>query len=149
MSHVRQQIREAVQAELIKQDVADGCVYTGWTIPLDSKLPAVTVYTNTESSSRDTSSALRRVIELEVHGFAEAVIDADGQSDVCDALDALAVAIEPHVTTANLCTYGVLRTTLTTTNHELDGDGDTPRGHIAMVYEIEYRTAVDDPETTA
>lgn len=136
MSHVRTQIRDAVVTALA--DI-EATVYASRYLPIEEPdLPALLVYTNTESIVGDDLDHLTRTIDLVV----EIVVQAQ---DIDAEVDALLVGIEQAL---NAETLGGLVMVLLPANIEVSmrAEGAQPVGRARVTFQATYRTAFADPE---
>ena len=145
MAHVRKQIRDRV-ASILKTNVSlvKKRVYTTRVHPLnDTNLPAISVYTGSESSDRLNAG----VTDL----FRELTLDIDiyvrETSKFYDDVDAIAVQVEEALandfTLNGLAKFNVL----TSTEIQFDGEADQILGIAKLTYSIRYVTAINDVET--
>jgi len=145
MAHVRKQIRDRV-ASILKTNVSlvKKRVYTTRVHPLnDTHLPAISVYTGSESSDRLNAG----VTDL----FRELTLDIDiyvrETSKFDDDVDAIAVQVEEALandfTLNGLAKFNVL----TSTEIQFDGEADQILGIAKLTYSIRYVTAINDVET--
>ena len=146
MSHVRQQIREAVAT------IVTGLTTTGTNVFQSrvynvqvTELPCLLVYTKDEivGPEQGTMIAMQRTLTLTIEGKAKAIADLD------DTLDDIAKEVEIAVS-ADI-TIGALAHSifLDSTSIELSGDGDQPIGSVSLNYIVDYMTPFGDPETVA
>ena len=146
MSHVRTQIRAAVKARLLGLRTTGNVVHTTqiYSVP---ELPALLVYTFSETSVLDNKKGrpidLMRTLELRVEGLAAT---ADGE--LSDTLDRIASEVETAMVSD--LTFGglALRTHLTNTEFGFTPEGEKQHGMVRLTYQVVYRTAENDPETT-
>jgi len=144
MAHVRKQIRDAVvtllkaNVSLVSRRVFSSRVYA-LTTP---DLPAVTVYTGSESSSLMTIGArtMSRELSLQVDLYVRFVDTFD------DKVDAIAVQVEEAI--ANDFSIGGLAKSavLTSTEIEYSGEAEQPIGIARLTFSIQYITTINDVE---
>lgn len=136
MSHVRTQIRSAVEA-LLAGVSADVLVERAYPVDPD-RLPALAVFIRNESIAGGGVGALDRRVEIIVDCLAKG-------ADVDARLDELLVAAETRLALQSL---GVLTLPLTPSRIEFDvnAEGAVPIGRARLTYEARYRTSPTDPE---
>jgi len=138
--HARRRLREAFESILVGANVASGRVYTGRTT-LRSTLPHVDIYTPTEQAERLSTDALGREVTVTVRGYVEGAAPDD-------ALDDLAEDIESAINLAALrAVLRVMQVTLSATDSDVSGEGETPLGIVEMRYTVMLITPPDDPAT--
>ena len=144
MAHVRKQIRDRV-AEKLKSDVSlvKRRVFTTRVHPLnDTNLPAISVYTGSESSERMNLGVTDIIRELTL----DVDIYVRETSKFDDDVDAIAVQVEESLagdfTINGLAKFSVL----TSTEIQFDGDADQILGIAKLTYLIRYVTAIGDVE---
>ncbi len=144
MAHVRKQIRDRV-AEKIKSDVSlvKRNVFTTRVHPLnDTNLPAISVYTGSETSERMNAGVTDIIRELTL----DVDIYVRETSKFDDDVDAIAVQVEESLagdfTINGLAKFSVL----TSTEIQFDGDADQILGIAKLTYSIRYVTAIGDVE---
>lgn len=145
MSHVRQQIRDAIATTVTGLATTGAAVYRmrKWALD-DSKLPALCVYTGDETSSLITvgSRTLRRVNNVVVEGYCKGASTA-----VSDVLDTISMEVEEAIA-ANFTLDGLAKSTiLTGTEVDLNVQGEYAIGSVRLIYSVEYITAIGDVET--
>lgn len=144
MSHVRQQIRIAIEARLT------GLATTGARVHLSriytvADVPALLIYASDEESELDTSgrpAKLRRFLDIQIQGLA-----GTADSSLDDTLDEIAKEVEVAVNSDTTFGGQVQRARLTQTEFSLVGDGEKQFGSVRLNYRMQYRTAENDPET--
>jgi hypothetical protein len=145
MAHVRKQIRDKV-ASILKSNVGlvKRRVYTTRVHPLnDTNLPAISVYTGTETSQRMNLGVtdVIRELALEVDVYVRETSKFD------DDVDAIAVQVEEAMA-GNFTLDGLAKfVVLTSTQIQFDGDADQILGVAKLTYSVEYVTPIDDVET--
>jgi len=145
MAHVRKQIRDRV-AEKIKSDVSlvKRNVFTTRVHPLnDTNLPAISVYTGSETSERMNAGVTDIIRELTL----DVDIYVRETSKFDDDVDAIAVQVEDSLggdlTINGLAKFSVLQST----EIQFDGEADQILGIAKLTYSIRYVTAIGDVET--
>lgn len=147
MSHVRQQIRDAVVDAVMLLNTTHRSVYKTRVYPMDrASLPGLCVYTSSESIEPSTIGGLKsvsaylRTLVVNVEAYAKATTDLD------NVLDSIAVEVETAM--ANNSTLNGLVEDVILTSTEIDimgGDSEQPVGVLRLSYDIIYRTTLADP----
>jgi len=138
MAHPRQEIRHAVATQLTGATAAGTRVFRTRVLPYKRvELPALAVYTPTETVNVDVDTApreLERSPELVIEG----AVKAAGSENVDDALDAMALEIENALHADP--TFGGVAADAVLSSTELDiiEDGDTLVGLVKLTYKVEY-----------
>jgi hypothetical protein len=145
MAHVRKQIRDKV-ADLLKANVSlvKRRVYTTRVHPLnDTNLPAISVYTGTETSQRLQGGVtdMIRELSLEIDCYVRETSSFD------DDVDAIAVQVEEAMATKFTLDGLAKFTVLTSTQIQFDGDADQILGVAKLTYSVQYVTPINDVET--
>jgi hypothetical protein len=145
MAHVRKQIRDKV-ADLLKTNVGlvKRRVYTTRVHPLnDTNLPAISVYTGTETSQRLQAGVtdMIRELSLEIDCYVRETSSFD------DDVDAIAVQVEEAMATKFTLDGLAKFTVLTSTQIQFDGDADQILGVAKLTYSVQYVTPINDVET--
>ena len=145
MAHVRKQIRDKV-ADLLKANVnlVKRRVYTTRVHPLnDTNLPAISVYTGTETSQRLQGGVtdMIRELSLEIDCYVRETSSFD------DDVDAIAVQVEEAMATKFTLDGLAKFTVLTSTQIQFDGDADQILGVAKLTYSVQYVTPINDVET--
>lgn len=145
MSHVRQQIRDRVATVVTGLPTTGANVYKTRRYALDdSKLPAICVYTMDESSSLITigSRTLRRVINVAID-----IVIKGSSTTVSDALDTICVSAEEAMA-ADFTLNGLVKSSvLTSTEIDVNVEGEKSIASARLVYAVEYVTSITDVET--
>lgn len=145
MAHVRQQIRDAVATTLTSAvSLVSSRVYTTRVHPLnEANLPAISVYTGSESSERYNVGVtdINRTLSLEIDIY----VRETGTFD--DDVDAIAVQVEEAM--AGDFTIGglVKSSVLISTAIQFDGEADQILGVAKLTYQVRYVTSLTDVET--
>lgn len=147
MSHVREQIRDAVVLAVTYLDSTARRVFRSRVYPMDSEsLPGICVYTQNESSSPYTVGGLKsvttylRIMSVSVEAYAKAGTDLD------NTLDDIAVEIETAIATNAALNALVEDVVLSSTEIDImGGDTELPVGVLKLSYDITYRTTLADP----
>lgn len=145
MSHVRTQIRDRIATLVTGLPSTGSSVYKMRKYALDdSKLPAICVYTTDESSGLITvgTRTLRRVINAIVEIYAK------GSSvTISDTIDGICVSAEEAIA-ADFGLNGLAKSCiLTSTETDVNVEGENGIGTARLVYAIEYVTSIGDVET--
>ena len=146
MSHVRQQIREAVAVIVTSLTTTGANVFQSRVYNVQaSELPCLLVYTKDESvgPEQGTMLAMQRSLTLTIEGKAKATADLDDTLD--DIAKEVEIAVAADITIGALAHSIFLESTLI----ELSGDGDQPIGNVSLNYIVNYMTPFGDPETVA
>lgn len=145
MAHVRKQIRDKV-ASILKSNVGlvKRRVYTTRVHPLnDTNLPAISVYTGTETSQRMNFGVTDMIRELAL----EIDVYVRETSKFDDDVDAIAVQVEEAMAD-NFTLDGLAKfVVLTSTQIQFDGDADQILGVAKLTYSVQYVTPINDVET--
>ena len=144
MSHVRQQIREAVETRITGLTTAGTNVFSSRVYALgEAKLPALTIYTKDESAGiSNMARDLKRTLTIVIEGYAK------GTANLDDTLDTIAAEVEGAMgSDGSLNGVGKI---IGLTGTEVDivgGDTDKPVGVVRLSYNIVYLTSAADAET--
>jgi len=145
MAHVRKQIRDKV-ASILKSNVGlvKRRVYTTRVHPLnDTNLPAISVYTGTETSQRMNFGVTDMIRELAL----EIDVYVRETSKFDDDVDAISVQVEEAMAD-NFTLDGLAKfVVLTSTQIQFDGDADQILGVAKLTYSVQYVTPINDVET--
>lgn len=145
MSHVRNQIRNRIATLVTGLPVTGANVYKMRKYALDdSKLPAICVYTTDESSGLITvgTRTLRRVINVMVE-----VLAKGSSVTISDTIDNICVSVEEAIA-ADFGLDGLAKSTiLTSTETDVNIEGENGIGSARLVYAVEYVTSIGDVET--
>lgn len=145
MAHVRKQIRDQI-ASVLASDVSlvSGRVYQSRVYPLhEAKLPAITVYTGSETSSLMVMGAktLARTASIMVDAYVRATANLD------DDMDAIAVQIEEAIAD-DFTVNGLAKdAVLVSTDIDFSGEAEQPVGVVRLSYAVRYVTAIENVET--
>ena len=145
MAHVRKLIRDNITTTLTGLATTGSNVFQTRLFPLgESKLPALCIYTNTESTEYGTIKLPRtqvRTLEVIVEAY---VKDASGLDN---ALDAIAVEIEEALHT-DVTRGGYAKDTkITSFDADYTGEGEQSVGIGRFTISIIYVTIENDIET--
>jgi hypothetical protein len=142
VKHVRQKIRERVQADLLA--LAGGRVYSSRVYP-DTTLPAIGIYANTEESGAENDSLTvprryTRNLDIVIE------IKATAAANVDDAVDDLAAQVEALLAADRTLNSLATDTELVSTAHSQTA-GERPLMVARLTYRVWYRTNASDAET--
>jgi hypothetical protein len=145
MAHVRKSIRDRFVSTLDSNvTLVSNRVYANRVYPLtDASLPAITVYTGSETSSRYNVGItdLNRELTVEVDIYVKAISTFD------DDVDAIAVQVEEAIAsdfTVNSLAKGA---TLVSTEINFSGEAEQPVGIAKLTFSVRYVTSMTDVET--
>ena len=147
MSHVRQQIRDDIVTTLTGLTTTGSNVFRSRIFPLEeTNLPALCIYTKSETSEYDTIGlprSVNRVLDVAVEAYVKGVSNYD------NTLDTIAVQMEEAI--AADITLGGLAKDAQITAFEADfaGDGEQPVAVGRFTVTVDYRTVENDVETAA
>ena len=147
MSHVRQQIRDDIVTTLTGLTTTGSNVFRSRIFPVEeTNLPALCIYTKSETSEYDTIGlprSVNRVLDVAVEAYVKGVSNYD------NTLDTIAVEMEEAI--AADITLGGLAKDAQITAFEADfaGDGEQPVAVGRFTVTVEYRTVENDVETAA
>ncbi len=145
MTHVRQQIREAVIPLVVASGVAAANVRESRRYPhAKDALPAATVFSETETVQRDDmGGGLARELALKVRFFRR-----DTAQGLEDGLDQMAADFEAqwgaNPTLGGLAADSVL----SEVEFDIATDGDTDIGAVTLEYRVLYYTNQSNAEAT-
>jgi len=147
MPHVRKSIRDNITTTLTGLATTGSNVYQTRFFPLaEAKLPALTIYSRSETSDYATITIPRSVMH-EAEFVVEAYVKAT--SGVEDTIDAIAVeiaeALASDVTRSSLAKD----TRVTDFAFDFSGEGDQPVGIATFTVIVDYVTLENDLETAA
>jgi len=145
MAHVRQTIREYFGTQLTGLTTTGANAFESRVYPMQSaKLPALIIYTTTESSEEQSFSSRRvqtRMLSVEVQGFVRAISNFD------DTLDTIAKEIEVAILDDPTLGGLAINTQLISTQADYSGEAEQPVGTIRLTFDVQYRTETGQPET--
>jgi hypothetical protein len=142
--HVRQQIREHVGTILTGLTSTGDRVYQSRVWPLNADtMPALLVYTTTETSETDTMGptlTLNRELVLIVEAYVRNITVYDDLIDtICSEIE---VAMAADRTLGGLAKFSFL----SGTDISYNGEGEQPVSIVTLEFAIQYRTAVNAPD---
>jgi len=145
MAHVRKTIREYFGTQLTGLTTTGANAFESRVYPMQSaKLPAILIYTTSESSEEQAFSSKRvqnRTLSVEVEGFVRAISNFD------DTLDLIAEEVEEAILDDPTLGGLAINTELESTTANYSGDGEQPVGTIRLTFEVQYRTETGQPGT--
>lgn len=145
MAHVRKTIREYFGTQLTGLTTTGANAFESRVYPMQSaKLPALLIYTTSESSEEQAFSSKRvqnRLLSVEVQGFVRATSNFD------DTLDLIAKEVEVAILDDPSLGGLAINTQLTSTQADYSGEGEQPVGTIRLTFDVQYRTETGQPET--
>ena len=147
MSHVRQQIRDALVITLTGLTTTGANVFASRAYPLqDSDLPALLVTTDSEEITQTTihyPDILLRALTVRVVGVAQATADLD------DTLDTICAEVETAIqaTQSAATAGGILDAAMALASIEVEvtTESEQPVGRITLTYSGTYSTAANAP----
>lgn len=146
MSHVRQQIREAVKGLLTGLTTTGDNVEVSRIWPeTDANLPGLKIYTQNENSERMTMGSNPRIdreCELVIEARVKQPAALDGQ------LDKIAAEVEARMAGDSKLGGLAKGSWLASTEIEF-AEGDTAIGTLKLNYAVRYHTLAANPETAA
>tara|TARA_R100000781_G_scaffold112701_1_gene80200 strand:- start:116 stop:559 length:444 start_codon:yes stop_codon:yes gene_type:complete len=145
MAHVRKSIRDNITTTLTGLTTTGTRVHQTRFYPLaEAKLPALTIYTKSETSDYSTVKTPRTTIRtLDV--TVEAYVSANTNLD--NTLDTIAVEIEEALFTDLTRGGNAKDTKITSFDADFSGDGENPVGVGRFSIEVMYVTLENDVET--
>ena len=147
MTHVRQQIRDDIVTTLTGLATTGSNVFRSRIFPLEeTNLPALCIYTKSETSEYDTIGlprSVNRVLDVAVEAYVKGVSNYD------NTLDTIAVEVEEAIA-ADITLGGVAKDAqITAFEADFAGDGEQPVAVGRFTVTVEYRTVENDVETAA
>jgi hypothetical protein len=145
MAHIRKQIRDRLETILTSGvSLAQRRVFGSRIYPLTApQLPAIAVYTASESSNLQTMGLRTQMRDLSVSIDVYVMVNDKFDDDI----DALCVQIEQAIA-ADYTLNGLAKDTiLTGTEIDFDGEAEKPIGVARLTYSIRYVTSIGDVET--
>jgi hypothetical protein len=145
MAHIRKQIRDRLETILTSGvSLVQSRVFGSRIYPLTApQLPAIAVYTASESSNLQTMGLRTQMRDLSVSIDVYVMVNDKFDDDI----DALCVQIEQAIA-ADYTLNGLAKDTiLTGTEIDFDGEAEKPIGVARLTYRIRYVTSIEDVET--
>jgi hypothetical protein len=146
MTHVRQQLREQMVAEIaVIPDFVDSVSSTRILNLRKEQFPFCNVFAEGEESELRAMGAQGGRILLRTVVLATEVYDIGTAEDIDNTLDGYAAELEKILgnSTLNDLAYDV---TLSSTDFSFDADSDNPTGVITLFWSVQYQTTEGDPE---
>ncbi len=149
MAHERQEIRDAVVAQLMGETAAETRVLSSRRAPVQmEQLPAIGVYTIVETidpaSKKSTPRELKRIVTVAIQAWVMAL----SVSALADALDDIALEIETAMDSSVSLDGYAFDSVGPETEIGIELDGAKPIGCVTLTYEATYHTGlrVTEPE---
>jgi hypothetical protein len=145
MAHIRKQIRDRLETILTSGvSLVQSRVFGSRIYPLTApQLPAIAVYTASESSNLQTMGLRTQMRDLSVSIDVYVMVNDKFDDDIDD----LCVQIEQAIA-ADYTLNGLAKDTiLTGTEIDFDGEAEKPIGVARLTYSIRYVTSIGDVET--
>ena len=145
MAHIRKQIRDRLETILTSGvSLVQSRVFGSRIYPLTApQLPAIAVYTASESSNLQTMGLRTQMRDLSVSIDVYVMVNDKFDDDIDD----LCVQIEQTIA-ADYTLNGLAKDTiLTGTEIDFDGEAEKPIGVARLTYSIRYVTSIGDVET--
>lgn len=148
MAHARQQIRNYVATTALgsmASSTGSGEIYRARAYP-KTEYPFISVYTLDETVQVENPGEFGG---KRYRRFQNVAIDVGVNTNASpdNALDALLVTVEQRMGSDETMGGGVIATDLISTQFDNSGEGDTQLLTARLLYRIEFRTTVSDPET--
>lgn len=145
MAHVRKSIRDNVTTTLTGLTTTGSNVFQTRLFPMEeSKLPALAIYTKSETSDYSTITPPRtqvRALEVIVEAYVK------GTANIDNTIDTIAVEIEEALAT-DLTRGGYAKDTqVTETDIEFNGDAEQSVAIARFTVAVNYVTVENDVET--
>ncbi len=145
MAHVRKSIRDNVTTTLTGLTTTGSNVFQTRLFPMEeSKLPALAIYTKSETSDYSTITPPRtqvRALEVIVEAYVK------GTANIDNTIDTIAVEIEEALAT-DLTRGGYAKDTqVTETDIEFNGDAEQSVAIARFTVAVNYATVENDVET--
>ena len=144
--HLRNQIRDQIKTQVTGLTTTGSNVFSHRVYPVqDTELPAIIVYTSSESAARATlggfnsSVSMLRTLNTSIEVYVKAT------STVVDTLDTIAEEIEAAMGFDETLNGLAEDLFLVATSIEINGDGEQPIGVLKLDYDVAYRTTISDP----
>jgi len=146
MSHVRQQIREAIALKLTGLTTTEDRVYQNRFTTLDkANLPCLVITSIRDVSagpiSHDVPRTIQHDVSIKITAYAKALDNLD------DALDDICEQVEVAMSTDRKLSGLVFNVDLQATDIDFNGEGDQPHGIAQLEYSVKYHVKENDPST--
>jgi len=145
VAHVRKSIRDNIKTTLTGLTTTGTNVFQTRFYPLaEAKLPALAIYTKSETSEYSTIKTPRtqvRTLDVTVEAY------VSGNTNVDNTLDAIATEVEEALYTDLTRGGNAKETRVTSFDADFSGDGENPVGVGRFAIEVIYVTLENDVET--
>ena len=145
MAHVRKSIRDNIKTTLTGLTTTGTNVFQTRFYPLaEAKLPALAIYTKSETSEYGTIKTPRtqvRTLDVTVEAY------VSGNTNVDNTLDTIATEVEEALYTDLTRGGNAKETRVTSFDADFSGDGENPVGVGRFAIEVIYVTLENDVET--
>lgn len=146
MSHIRQQIREAIELKLTGLTTTEDRVYKNRVNPLDkANLPCLVITSVRDVSlgpiSHDVPRTIQHDASINITAYVKALDNLD------DALDDICEQVEIAMSTDRKLSGLVFSVDLQATDINFNSDGDQPHGIAQLEYSVRYHVKENDPST--
>ena len=143
-NHIRQQIREYFGTTLTGLTTTGSNVTESRVYPIeDSKLPALVIYTKSETSEpivMGTDRVMSRELSVVVEGYAKATSNFD------DTIDTISKEVEEAIA-ADRTLDGLAKDTyLESTEIEFNAEGEKPLGYVSLTFLTNYYVQETNPD---
>jgi len=143
-NHIRQQIREYFGTNLTGLSTTGSNVYESRVYPIEnSKLPALVIYTKSETSEPIVIGADRvmsRELSVVVEGYAKATSNFD------DTIDTISKEVEEAIA-ADRTLGGLAKDTyLESTQIDFNAEGEKPLGFVSLTFISNYYVKEKNPD---
>lgn len=141
MAHQRKTIRDQVVTTLTGLTTTGSNVFNSRVYPNEqSKLPLLNIYSLSEASELDATGGLLRTMDLVVEGFAQA------NSNIENTMDTIAKEVEEALGADHTLNSTCTTHSLSSTEINLNNEGNLPLGVVRLVFSVIYRTSQTDVE---
>ena len=145
MSHLRQQIRERIAANVTSLTTTSTNVFQSRVYNLQSsELPGLLVYTKSEESEIHSAGSTRnifRTLSVIIEAYVQSTANSDDTIDtICKEIE-VAMAADININSLAVDSY------LASTEIQFMDDGKLPTAIATLTYIVEYRNAENSPET--
>jgi len=145
VAHVRKSIRDNIKTTLTGLTTTGTNVFQTRFYPLaEAKLPALAIYTKSETSEYSTIKTPRtqvRTLDVTVEAY------VSGNTNVDNTLDTIATEVEEALYTDLTRGGNAKETRVTSFDADFSGDGENPVGVGRFAIEVIYVTLENDVET--
>ena len=145
--HVRRKIRDEIISKVTRLNTTGTNVFPHRVYPVqESALPAIIVYTSSESSARATLGGFASVVSMHRNLNVTIEVYVKATKNMVDILDQIAEEIEVAMGDDETLSGLSEDLFLTGTSIEITAEGDQPVGLLKLDYQVDYRTT-NDPST--